>query len=211
MTWSGLLIYWAYQPYRIGWGNMTILKFFPGSFHRALNIPYRLAEGMSIHFTFMWPFAITGFLYVTYLFLSGAWRAIFPDRKSFSELGRVILTDLHLSKKKLPVREKYNAAQRVIYSGVLLLGFLSLLSGMAIYKPVQLSGLCSLLGGYAAARMEHFIITLLFALFFLIHLIQVLRAGWNRFRSMMTGFEVANDTDRDPQCDKDEAKRDISD
>jgi len=40
------------------------------------------------------------------------------------------------------------------------------------------------------ARAEHFIITILFCLFFLVHVIQVLLAGWNNFRSMVTGFEV---------------------
>ena len=47
MIWSGTLIYWANDVYRLGWGDKTILKFFPDSFNKALNIPFRLAEGMS--------------------------------------------------------------------------------------------------------------------------------------------------------------------
>ncbi len=31
---------------------------------------------------------------------------------------------------------------------------------------------------------------ILFVLFFVVHVIQVLLAGWNNFRSMITGFEV---------------------
>lgn len=65
-----------------------------------------------------------------------------------------------------------------------------LLTGFAIYKPVQLYWLCALLGGYEWARAEHFIITILFFLFFLIHVLQVIIAGWNNFRSMITGFDV---------------------
>ena len=190
MVWSGLLIYWAYQPYRIGWGNTTILKFFPRSFHKALNTPYRLAEGMSIHFSFMWLFAASGIFYVLYLTFSGYWRSLLPDRRSFKEIGPVILSDLRISKKPLNDSAKYNAAQRIIYSGVIVLGFFAILTGMAIYKPVQCSWLCATLGGYGAARLEHFIITILFVLFFLLHIIQVCRAGWNRFQSMVTGFET---------------------
>ena len=65
-----------------------------------------------------------------------------------------------------------------------------LLTGLAIYKPAQLNWLCNMLGGYEWARAEHFIITILFFLFFLVHVLQVLKAGWNNFRGMITGFEV---------------------
>lgn len=190
MVWSGLLIYWAYQPYRIGWGNTTILKFFPRSFHQALNTPYRLAEGMSIHFSFMWLFTLSGSIYVFYLALSGQWKWLLPSRRSFSEFRQVLLSDLKISKKPIPQGGKYNAAQRIIYTGVITLGFLALLTGIAIYKPVQCKWLCTALGGYAAARLEHFIITILLVLFFILHIIQVFRAGWNRFRSIVTGFEL---------------------
>jgi hypothetical protein len=43
MIWSGVLIYWANDVYRIGFGDKTLLKFFPNSFNKALNIPFRLA------------------------------------------------------------------------------------------------------------------------------------------------------------------------
>ena len=189
MTWSGLLIYWANDVYKLGWADKTVLKFFPDSFYKALNIPFRLAEGMSFHFVFMWLFAINGLLYVCYLFLSKEWKWILPDKRSLREAWNVVLHDLRI-KKGLPPQKKYNAAQRLAYTGVIILGFFMLLTGLAIYKPVQLNWLCSLLGGYAWARAEHFIITLLFCLFFLVHVIQVILAGWNNFRGMVTGFEV---------------------
>jgi hypothetical protein len=133
---------------------------------------------------------------VIYLTLSGQWKWLLPNRQSFRELGQVILSDLRISKKPIPLAGKYNAAQQIIYTGVITLGFLALLTGVAIYKPVQCRWLCSLLGGYALARLEHFIITLLFVLFFMLHIIQVVRAGWNRFRSMVTGFEL-NEENKD--------------
>lgn len=189
MIWSGLLIYWANDVYKLGWGNTTILKFFPKSFYAALHIPFRLAEGMSIHFVFMWLFAINGFLYVLYLFISGEWRLIFPNKKSLKESWLVVLHDLHI-KKGLPPQKKYNAAQRIAYSGVIIMGTGSFLTGLAIYKPVQFHLLVACLGGYEWARAEHFILTILFTLFFVVHIIQVVLAGWNNFRSMVTGLDV---------------------
>jgi thiosulfate reductase cytochrome b subunit len=52
-----------------------------------------------------------------------------------------------------------------------------------------------MLGGYAAARVEHFLLTIGYVLFFVIHLSQVILAGWNNFRAMVTGFEVVNEGD----------------
>jgi hypothetical protein len=66
----------------------------------------------------------------------------------------------------------------------------SLLTGLAIYKPVQFNFLCKLLGGYEWARAEHFILTILFTLFFVVHIVQVILAGWNNFRGMIAGFEI---------------------
>ncbi len=189
MTWSGMLIYWANDVYRVEWGDKAILKFFPDTFYKALNIPFRLAEGMSLHFVFMWLFAINGFIYVIYLIFSGEWRLVFPGRKSFKESWQVVLHDLHI-RKKLPPQKKYNAAQRIAYTGVIIMGFGSLLTGLAIFKPVQFHLLTAMLGGYEWARGEHFILTILFTLFFVVHVVQVILAGWNNFRSMVTGLDV---------------------
>jgi thiosulfate reductase cytochrome b subunit len=189
MIWSGLLIYWANDVYRLGWGNKTILKFFPDSFYKVLNIPFRLAEGMSLHFVFMWFFAINGLIYFLYLLFSKEYKLIFPNKRSLKESWQVLLHDLHI-KKGMPPQKKYNAAQRIAYTGVIIMGFFMLLTGLAIYKPAQLYWLCAMLGGYEWARAEHFIITLLFCLFFLVHILQVIFAGWNNFRGMVTGFEV---------------------
>ena len=189
MIWSGLLIYWANDVYRLGWGDTTVLKFFPDSFNKALKIPYRLAEGMNLHFLFMWIFALNGLLYVLYLLFSKEYKLIFPNSKSLKEAWLVILHDLHI-KNGLPPQKKYNAAQRIAYTGVIIMGIGSLLTGLAIYKPVQLYWLCNIMGGYEWARAEHFILTILFSLFFVVHILQVCIAGWNNFRGMVAGFET---------------------
>ncbi len=85
------------------------------------------------------------------------------------------------------------------------MGIGSLLTGLAIYKPVQFHILCALLGGYEWARAEHFILTILFTLFFIVHVVQVIIAGWNNFRGMITGFEI----DKTPETTS-EIKPDLS-
>jgi thiosulfate reductase cytochrome b subunit len=73
---------------------------------------------------------------------------------------------------------------------VVLMGAGSVVTGLAIYKPAQLSGLTALLGGYEFARFLHFWLMIGYVLFFIIHIAQVIRAGWNNFRSMVSGYEV---------------------
>lgn len=193
MIWSGLLIYWANAVYRIGVGSYTLFKFFPDRFFEALAIPYRLAEGMSLHFFFMWFFVINGLLYVVSMLLSGEWRYLVPDRHSFNEAIRVVLHDLRLSKFE-PSPRKFNGAQQIAYTTVILMGAGSLATGVAIYKPVQFAWLTALLGGYEWARWEHFWLAVGYVLFFVIHVVKVAEAGWNNFRAMVTGYEVVTVT-----------------
>jgi thiosulfate reductase cytochrome b subunit len=192
MIWSGILIYWGNDVYKLGWGDKTLLKFFPDSFNKALNIPFRLAEGMNLHFFFMWFFTINGLIYFFYLLFSKEYKLIFPSKNSLKEAGRVLLHTLKI-KKGLPPQKKYNAAQRIAYTGTIVLGFGITVTGLAIYKPAQLYWLCNILGGYEWARIEHFVITILFVLFFVIHLIQVMIAGRKNFIPMLTGFEVVKE------------------
>jgi thiosulfate reductase cytochrome b subunit len=190
MIWSGLLIYWANDVYKIGFGNTTLLKFFPDSFYSALNVPFRLSEGMAYHFVFMWLFFLNGFVYVLYTFISGEWKHLLPKRNSFKQAWQVLLHDLRLRKAAPPITGKYNAAQRIAYTAIIIMGVGSILTGLAIYKPVQLGWLCSLFGGYKMSRIIHFALTIGYVFFFLVHIIQVLMAGWNNFQAMITGFEV---------------------
>lgn len=189
MIWSGLLIYWANDVYRLGFGSVTLLKFFPDWFYKRFSIDSRLAEGMAWHFLFMWLFGINGLLYVLYTAFSGEWRYLIPNRHSFREAIQVTLYDLHLTKQP-PPRRKFNGAQQIAYTAIILMGAASLLTGLAIYKPAQFAWLAGLLGGYMAARFEHFWLMIGYVLFFLVHITQVVRTGWNNFRAMVTGYEV---------------------
>ena len=188
MIWSGLLIYWANDIYKITINKDLYFKFFPNDFYKATGTSFRLAEGMAWHFFIMWIFFVNGILYVGYTFFSGQWKYLLPDRNAFKEAWQVILHDLHIRKTPLPER-KYNGAQKIAYTGVVLMGLGSLISGIAIYKPVQFSFFCALCGGYTNARLIHFILTIGYVLFFLVHISQVIMAGYNNFQAMITGFE----------------------
>jgi thiosulfate reductase cytochrome b subunit len=190
MLWSGLLIYWANDIYSLRAGGVTLFHFFPDGFYRALDLEFSLAKGMAYHFTFMWLFAANGLVYVTYTVFSGEWRHLLPNRRTPREAWHVLLHDLRL-RKEPPPRAKFNGAQRLAYTGVILMGAGSLVTGLAIYKPTQLAWLTGLLGGYEWARAEHFTLTVGYVLFFVVHITQVARAGWNNFRAMVTGYELA--------------------
>jgi thiosulfate reductase cytochrome b subunit len=189
MIWSGLWIYWANDVYGIGWGEYTLVHFFPDWFYDGLGLDHKLAQGMAWHFTLMWFFALNGIVYVLYTAISGEWRYLLPGRHTLREAWQVFLHDLHLSRVPPPAR-KFNGAQQIAYTGVIVMGLGSVLTGLAIYKPVQLSWLTYLLGGYSMARWEHFWLVIGYVLFFLIHITQVARAGWNNFRAMVTGYEL---------------------
>ncbi|MGE0491429.1 MAG: cytochrome b/b6 domain-containing protein [Vulcanimicrobiota bacterium] len=187
MIYSGLAIYWAYQPY-----SLAGFHFFPRGFFESLGLRYRLGEGMGLHFFFMWLFALNGLAYVSYLAISGEWRELWPSRGSFKRALLEVGHSLRLVKEK-PEQGKYNDAQRLAYCGVIVMGVGALLTGLAIYKPVQLGWLRWLLGGYQWARAEHFALTMGFLAFFLVHVLQVIRAGWNNFRAMVIGCEVVDE------------------
>ena len=198
MIWSGILIYWANPVFGIRLFGYELFKFFPPWFNEYLGIPFRLAEGLQLHFFFMWFFAVNGVLYIIYTIISGEWRALLPIPSSLKRAPLVALHDAHIV-KKLPPQGKYNDAQRIAYTSIILMGAASIVTGLAIYKPTQLSWLTGLLGGYEWARFEHFWLMVLFVLFFVVHVVQVALAGWGNFRSMITGYDIVGAVETKPE------------
>jgi len=200
MIYSGILIYWAdsqhegllaHRMYRIGIGNWTLFRLFPRWFYNTFHLKFQLAQGLAYHFFFMWFFALNGLAYVIYGLVSGEWRSLVPTKESFRGAVDIVLHELGMSKSPLP-EQKFNHAQRIAYTAVVLMGAGSLITGLAIYKPSQLHVLTSLLGGYEMARWFHFWLTLACVGFFLVHIAQVIRAGWNNFRAMLIGYQVTS-------------------
>lgn len=196
MVYSGMRIYWSSDVYAFGIGNWEIFKFWPDSVNEPLQLEQRLAKGIAYHLTFGWFFVINGVAYVSFLAFRGNWRHIVPDRQALRDAGKVALHDLKIRKQAPPQPGKYNAAQRIAYSAVVVMATLLVLSGFAIYKPAQLALLTTLLGGYEFARLIHFTMTLLLILFFLTHVLQVVRAGWRNFASMIAGYELQRRTEQ---------------
>lgn len=191
LTWSGLLLYWENSNFRIGIGSFTLMKLFPAAFYEALHLTNRNSEGLAWHLSFMWVFVANWILYLTYLGVSGKWRYIAPTRSNLSHAAGVLLHDLHLRKAR-PPQGKYNAAQKIAYSAVALMGVLMIVTGFALWRPEQLGWLAAPLGGEDNAKAVHFWLTILFFGYFIVHVAQVVRAGWNNFRAMIVGYELVS-------------------
>ena len=185
LTWSGLLLYVENNNFRLGLGSVTLFHFFPQGFYTALHLRDRNNEGLAYHLLFMWPFAVAGVLYTLYNSISSQWQYPIPNRQAW----QVVLHDLGL-RRDLPPKGKYNAAQKIAYKGVLVMGFLETVTEFALWKPDDLGWMALPFGGQDGAKAAHFWLTILFVVYFVIHVTQVARAGWGSFRSMVTGSEI---------------------
>lgn len=192
MIYSGLRIYWAdlRNPVGVGVGEWHLFDLFPDSVNEALGLERKLARGLAFHLTFGWLFAINGLAYTVYTLVTREWKQLKPGKGALKDSIGVILHDLHLRKEAPAHAGNYNAAQRITYSLIIFFGLVALLTGFAIYKPTQLSLLTNSLGGYEVARKIHFFVTIGFMAFFVIHILQVARAGFGNFWSMVTGYQL---------------------
>jgi thiosulfate reductase cytochrome b subunit len=191
--------YWSFDVSRvplIRFGEDTL---FPDGFYEVLQLNKKLARGMAFHFSFGWLFLINGLAYVVYLVVSREWKHLIPRRVDLKKIPAVLLHEIGL-REETPQRGQYNVMQQLAYSTVILMGFVSLATGFAIYKPVQLGWLTAIFGGYKSARLIHFIVTMSFMAFFVVHILQVIRAGFGNFWSMITGYELEPVETDDPEA-----------
>jgi thiosulfate reductase cytochrome b subunit len=133
-----------------------------------------LAGARHWHFAFAWLFVANGLLWVGWLIATGEWRRrMFLPKRDVRNAIAMIGYYLRL-RKEAPPHDPYNGLQRFAYSSALVLGALLILSGLAIYKPVQLWFLVAPLGSYDSARAIHFIALGALTLFSLVHVVLVL-------------------------------------
>lgn len=175
MTGSGLQILIAY-PFLGPRGELYGWYPFQGAPPPgALTIGVWLAGARHWHFAFAWLFVANALVYFTYLFASGEWRRrLFFPRRDARNAWLTVLHDLRLRKDAPPPVGLYNGMQRLTYTAVLATAPLIVLSGLAMYKPVQLPLLTALVGGYDVARAIHLLMLVALALFTVVHVIQVL-------------------------------------
>jgi thiosulfate reductase cytochrome b subunit len=112
-------------------------------------------HGLQWHFFGMWILFFNGLAYLTYGFVTGRFhRMLLPVRLSDLVANVRDALRLHLAHDD---PTQYNAVQRVLYIGVLMAGVLVVLSGLAIWKPVQFSELLALFYDFQTARLVHFL------------------------------------------------------
>jgi thiosulfate reductase cytochrome b subunit len=145
-----------------------------------------LAGGISWHFALAWPFVLTGLAYLIYLGVSGEWRALVFRPRDLPHAWQMQLYYLGL-RREHPPQGKHNALQKAAYTFVVILGALAVLSGFAIYQPVQLAWLTVLFGGFELARYWHFLTVWAFVGFTVLHVALVFLVDPASLRAMITG------------------------
>jgi thiosulfate reductase cytochrome b subunit len=132
-----------------------------------------LGGARALHFSLAWLLLGNAVVYLVYYFSTGEWRRrMFSPRRDLREAIAMAMYYLRL-RKEAPPQGLYNALQRLAYTSAIALGAVEVLSGLAIYKPVQLRWLASLLGGYDAARAIHLGGLCALAGFVITHLVMV--------------------------------------
>jgi thiosulfate reductase cytochrome b subunit len=140
----------------------------------ALTLGGWLAGARHWHFAFAWVFAANAVVYLAYVFSSGEWRRrMFFPRRDARNAWQTLQHDLRLRKHPPRAVGLYNGMQRLAYTCVLAMSPLAVLSGLAMYKPVQLPRLAAVLGGYDVARAIHLLVLAGVALFTVVHVVQV--------------------------------------
>src|SRR5262249_61031303 len=93
-------------------------------------------------------------------------------------------------RREPPAQDLYNALQRLAYTSVIVIAVIEVLSGIAIYKPVQLWWLAGAFGGYDAARAVHLLGLVALVLFTIGHIIMV-ASHTRSLAEMVTGARAA--------------------
>jgi thiosulfate reductase cytochrome b subunit len=133
-----------------------------------------LAGARHWHFAIAWLLVLNGAIYLAYFFARGEWRRrlFLPARDT---RNAILMFGYYLRIfRAAPPADFYNGLQRFAYSSVVIVIIIQVLSGLAIYKPVQLHWLLVLFGGYDAARVIHLLGLVFIALFVATHIVLVL-------------------------------------
>jgi thiosulfate reductase cytochrome b subunit len=186
MITSGLQIYEAYARFG-NRGAASLPNAFEGTqFPASMRLGGWLAGGLNWHFALMWPFVLFGVLYVSYLVGSGEWRSLLFRPSDVP--GAIEMTKYYLRlRRDHPAQGKHNPLQKLAYTSVILLGGLAVLTGVAIYKPLQFSWLTALFGGFQAARYWHFWVVWIFVAFSVVHVLLVFLVDPPSLRAMLSG------------------------
>jgi thiosulfate reductase cytochrome b subunit len=137
-------------------------------FPEAITIGGEAQGALQWHFFAMWLLFFNGLAYVVYGLFSGRfWRMLLPIWPSAVLADLRAALRLHLAHDDIT---RYNAVQRLLYIGIILVVIVQVISGLAIWKPVQFQELTALFYDFQGARLAHFIGMALIVLFLVVHI-----------------------------------------
>jgi thiosulfate reductase cytochrome b subunit len=167
-----------------GWQIYNASPLFGFTFPPSVTLGGWLGGALQWHFAAMWVLVVNGLLYVAVGLIGGRLRRrLLPlSPRGFVDDSTKALA-FRLSHADLSI---YNHIQKLLYLGILLVGALVVLSGLAIWKPVQLQYLTAVFGGYDAARYVHFILMALIVGFLVLHVALALLVP-KSLRAMIVG------------------------
>jgi thiosulfate reductase cytochrome b subunit len=150
-----------------GWQIYNASPLFNFTFSSSITLGGWLGGGIMWHLAAMWLLVINGLVYLTLGIVTGRFRRkLLPiSAKGVLDDTKAALTG-QLSHADLST---YNQVQKLLYTGIIGVGILIVLSGLAIWKPVQLQYLTALFGGYDTARYVHFFMMAAIVGFLVIH------------------------------------------
>ena len=155
-----------------GWEIYNASPLFGFTFPGSITLGGWLAGALLWHFAAMWLLAINGIIYVALGLITGRFRSkLLPIRPAEVAADVKAALALKLSHDDL---SKYNAVQRLLYAGIIVVAIVIVLSGLSIWKPVQLQWLTALFGGYDAARYVHFFCMAAIVGFLVVHVLLAL-------------------------------------
>jgi thiosulfate reductase cytochrome b subunit len=167
-----------------GWEIYNASPLFPFAFPRSITLGGWLAGALLWHFAAMWLLVVNGLVYVLLGLTTGRFRRkLFPLRVGEIAADTRAAFTGRLSHDDLSV---YNSIQKLLYIGVLVAGVVIVLSGLALWKPVQLQELTALFGGYEPTRYVHFAAMATIAAFVVVHVTMAFVVP-KSLRAMITG------------------------
>ncbi len=169
---------------------------FVQSLTRTFGIGEWLAGALRWHFAVMWPYTINGLAFLLLLLFTQEGKHYRITRADFSGAKEMILHPVRTFHHP-PGVGKFNPLQKFAYNAVVLSGVLSVLTGLAILKPVQLQWLTWLFGGYQPSRFLHFLVMLFLIVFMIGHFLMVVSHGWRGgLAPMVVGIKAERATFR---------------
>lgn len=164
-------------------------------FSKFLRLGDWAAWSLNWHFAGMWLLTINGLVYLGYGVVTGRLRErLLPIRPS--ELIHTVRETLHFRLEHADITT-YNAVQKLLYIIVILAGISQVVTGLAIWKPVQFSGLVSLLGGFQSARVLHFLGMAVISGFLVVHVALALLVPRTIWAMLAGGPVVAQPSNND--------------